>query len=118
MLSSGGFVVRTDRLILRELTLDDIDGMFEILGDPVAMEHYPAPKTRPETETWIVLGTGSYEAQRFRPRAVERAADGAFLGDCGPMLQSVDAPGAGDRLSHRPARVGSRLRDGGGHRVP
>ena len=90
MSSAPAIVARTDRLILRDLTLDDVDSMHEILGDPVAMEHYPAPKTRPETETWIGWALGSYERNGFGLWAVERAADGAFLGDCGPMLQPVD----------------------------
>jgi len=41
-----GIVARTDRLTIRELTFDDVDALFEILGDAIAMEHYPAPKTR------------------------------------------------------------------------
>ena len=82
-------VAHTDRLTLRELTLDDTDSMLEILGDPIAMEHYPAPKTRAETEAWIAWARDSYERNGFGLWAVERSADGAFLGDCGPMLQPV-----------------------------
>ena len=85
-----GIVARTDRLTIRELTFDDVDALFEVLGDPVAMEHYPAPKTRAETETWIRWTRASYDKNGFGLWAVERAADGAFLGDCGPMLQPVD----------------------------
>jgi RimJ/RimL family protein N-acetyltransferase len=48
-------IAQTDRLTLRELTLDDVDRLFEVLGDPIAMQHYPAPKTRLETEAWIRL---------------------------------------------------------------
>jgi ribosomal-protein-alanine N-acetyltransferase len=88
--SSAGIVARTDRLVLRELTLDDVECLFEVLGDPLAMEHYPAPKTRAETEAWIRWAKDSYEANGFGLWAVERLADGAFLGDCGPMLQPVD----------------------------
>lgn len=88
--SSPRIVARTNRLTLRELSLDDIDSMFEVLGDPIAMEHYPAPKTRPETEDWIQWARESYERNGFGLWAVERSADGAFLGDCGPMLQPVD----------------------------
>ncbi len=83
-------IARTVRLILRELTLDDVDAMFEVLGDPVAMEHYSAPKTRAETGGWIDWACDSYERNGFGLWAVERAADGAFLGDCGPMLQPVE----------------------------
>jgi RimJ/RimL family protein N-acetyltransferase len=83
-------VARTDRLTLRELTLDDVDALHEVLGDPVAMEHYPAPKTRLETEGWILWARESYERNRFGLWAVERISDGAFIGDCGPMLQPVE----------------------------
>jgi ribosomal-protein-alanine N-acetyltransferase len=86
----GGIVAHTDRLAIRELTFDDVDALFEVLGDPVAMEHYPAPKTRAETETWIRWARASYDKNGFGLWAVERAADGAFLGDCGPMFQPVD----------------------------
>ncbi len=88
--SAARIVTRTDRLTLRELTLGDVDSLFEVLGDPVAMEHYPAPRTRPETEDWVRWARESYEQNGFGLWAVERAADGAFLGDCGPMLQPVE----------------------------
>ena len=83
-------IAQTERLTIRELTFDDVDSLFEILGDPVAMEHYPAPKTRTETEAWIRWAHASYEKNGFGLWAVERVEDGAFLGDCGPMLQPVD----------------------------
>jgi ribosomal-protein-alanine N-acetyltransferase len=88
--SAGRFITSTQRLTLRELTVDDIDALFEVLGDPVAMEHYPAPKTRSEVAGWIDWARASYERNGFGLWAVERAPDGAFLGDCGPMLQPVE----------------------------
>jgi RimJ/RimL family protein N-acetyltransferase len=87
---SQPIIAQTDRLTLRELTLDDIDELFELLGDPIAMEHYPAPKTRDETGSWIAWARSSYDANGFGLWAVERTADSAFLGDCGPMLQPVE----------------------------
>ena len=90
MSSSHTIVARTERLTIRELTLDDVDDLFEILGDPIAMEHYPAPKTRPETKSWIRWAVHSYAGNGFGLWAIERTADGAFLGDCGPMLQPVE----------------------------
>jgi [ribosomal protein S5]-alanine N-acetyltransferase len=83
-------IATSDRLTLRELTLDDADALLEVLGDPIAMEHYPAPNTRAETEGWIEWARDSYERNGFGLWAVERSADGAFLGDCGPMLQPVE----------------------------
>jgi RimJ/RimL family protein N-acetyltransferase len=89
-LSIGAVVARTQRLTIRELTLDDVDDLFEILGDPIAMEHYPAPKTRLETQAWIQWALDSYASNGFGLWAIERTADGTFLGDCGPMLQPVE----------------------------
>ena len=89
-LSVPRIIARSDRLTLRELTFDDVDALLEVLGDLIAMEHYPAPKTRAETEGWIEWARESYERNGFGLWAVERSADGAFLGDCGPMLQPVE----------------------------
>ena len=88
--SAPRIVARTDRLTLRELVRDDVDALFELLGDPVAMEHYPAPKTHAETADWIDWARDSYDRNGFGLWAVERTADGTFLGDCGPMLQPVE----------------------------
>ncbi|MET1231393.1 MAG: GNAT family N-acetyltransferase [Candidatus Limnocylindrales bacterium] len=82
-------VLTTDRLRLRRLTLDDTDRLLVALGDPTAMQHYPAPKDRDDVERWIRWAMESYEAQGFGLWAIERLEDGAFLGDCGPMLQPV-----------------------------
>ena len=89
-LSVPWIVARTERLTLRELTFDDVDALLEVLGDPVAMEHYPAPKTRQATEDWIRWARDSYDRNGFGLWAVEKSLDGAFLGDCGPMLQPVE----------------------------
>jgi ribosomal-protein-alanine N-acetyltransferase len=90
MPSAHRIIARTERLTIRELTVDDVDALFEILGDPIAMEHYPAPKTRAETQAWVQWALDSYEQNGFGLWAVERTADGSFLGDCGPMIQPVE----------------------------
>lgn len=104
MSDASALIARTDRLRLRELTLDDLDDLLGVLGDPIAMEHYPAPKTRDETAAWIAWARASYEEHGFGLWAVERLADGAFLGDCGPMLQPVEgktAPEVGYHIIRR-----------------
>ena len=82
-------VLTTERLRLRQLTLDDTAPLLEALGDPVAMTHYPAPKSRAEVEAWIRWAMASYGANGFGLWAIVRLEDGAFIGDCGPMLQPV-----------------------------
>jgi RimJ/RimL family protein N-acetyltransferase len=83
-------VLETDRLVLRPLTLADADALLEVLGDRVAMQHYPAPKDRVQVEAWIRGALASYERNGFGLWAVVRKRDGAVLGDCGPMLQPVE----------------------------
>jgi [ribosomal protein S5]-alanine N-acetyltransferase len=83
-------VLTTDRLRLRRLTLGDSDRLLVALGDPIAMQHYPAAKDRHDVERWIRWAMGSYEANGFGLWAIERLVDDALLGDCGPMLQLVD----------------------------
>lgn len=83
-------VLQTPRLTLRQLTLDDIDGLLEIFADPLAMWAYPSTKSRAETEAWIRWAQASYDANGWGLWAVIRRRDGRFLGDCGPMTQPVE----------------------------
>jgi hypothetical protein len=94
---TGGFyparvreIVATERLRLREFELDDVDSLFEVLGDPGSMRYYPAPFDRDRVAAWIEGARRSYRQHGFGLWGVIRRSDGRFLGDCGPMLQSVD----------------------------
>jgi RimJ/RimL family protein N-acetyltransferase len=83
-------ILVTERLLLRELELDDVDSLFDVLGDPVSMRHYSAPFDRDQVTGWIEGARLGYRENGFGLWAVIRRSDGRFLGDCGPMLQSVD----------------------------
>ena len=83
-------VLETERLALRELTADDVDGLLEIFGDPEAMWAYPSTKSRAETERWVRWAESSYADHGWGLWAVVRKSDGLFLGDCGPMMQPVE----------------------------
>ena len=83
-------VVATERLLLRELELDDLDALFDVLGDPVAMRYYPAPFDRDRVAGWIEWARRSYRETGFGLWAVIRRSDRRFLGDCGPMLQPIE----------------------------
>jgi RimJ/RimL family protein N-acetyltransferase len=83
-------VIETERLVLRELTADDVDGLLEIFGDPAAMWAYPSTKDRAQTEAWIRWAMDSYARNGWGLWAVVRRADGRFLGDTGPMVQPVE----------------------------
>ena len=80
--------LRTERLLLRELTLDDVDDLLEALGDPEAMRHYPRPKSREETAAWIEWCLGLYPGLGLH--GVVLASTGELIGDCGLTYQDVE----------------------------
>jgi RimJ/RimL family protein N-acetyltransferase len=84
------YLMATERLRLRELEIEDLDPLFEVLGDPVAMRYYPAPLDRDAVAAWIGWARQSYRENGFGLWAVLDRKDGRCIGDCGPMLQPVE----------------------------
>lgn len=82
--------IETPRLILREYTPEDFTALYEILSDPVTMEHYPAPFTPEKTKRWIEWNLENYQRYGFGLWAVELKETGEFIGDCGLTLQNID----------------------------
>ena len=66
----------------------DLDRMSALLGDPVVMTFYPAPKSREEAAQWISWNEANY-AEHGYGLWIE-THDGEFLGDCGLTWQEVD----------------------------
>ncbi|WP_159698413.1 GNAT family N-acetyltransferase [Arthrobacter sp. 18067] len=79
----------TDRLRFREMTLADLDVMSSMLGDPLVMTYYPAPKTRDEAAAWIEWNRDNYARHGYGLWIVE-THDGEFVGDCGLTWQNVN----------------------------
>lgn len=63
--------------------------MFALLGDPVVMTYYPAPKSREEAAQWIAWNGANYAEHGYGLWVVE-THDGNFLGDCGLTWQEVN----------------------------
>ena len=82
--------LETQRLLLRDLTPDDLEALHEVLGDPETMRFYPEPKTREGTLAWIEWCRRSYEQHGFGLWALILKETGAFVGDCGLTVQDVD----------------------------
>ena len=87
-------MIETGRLLLREYTMDDFEALYEILSDPETMRHYPAPFDKARTKGWITWNLANYEKLGFGLWAVVLKETGAFIGDCGITLQTID----GERL--------------------
>ncbi|QNI69393.1 GNAT family N-acetyltransferase [Cyanobium sp. NS01] len=83
-------MLETKRLILREMTLDDIDDLLEVLSDPKAMQFYPKPFDRQMTQMWIERNMQRYAQHGFGLWALILKERGKLIGDCGLVLQEVD----------------------------
>ena len=84
------FSLETKRLRLRELTLQDLDALAEILSDKETMQFYPAPFNRRSTERWIANNLDSYRRQGMGLWALVLKDNGTFLGQCGITWQNIN----------------------------
>lgn len=102
-------MIETQRLILREYTLDDFDALYEILSDPETMQHYPAPFDEEKTRNWITWNLDNYEKYGFGLWAIVLKETGGFIGDCGLTMQNIDGemlPEIGYHISKKYWRQG------------
>jgi Acetyltransferases, including N-acetylases of ribosomal proteins len=83
-------ILETPRLYLRELTLDDKDGLSLVLSNKESMKYYPHPFSEEEVTMWIERNINRYKNQGFGLWAVIRKEDHLLLGDCGITLQNID----------------------------
>ncbi|HEY9630240.1 MAG TPA: GNAT family N-acetyltransferase [Coleofasciculaceae cyanobacterium] len=82
-------VLETQRLILREMTLQDSDDLLEVFSDPEVMQFYPQPFDRPMTQRWIERNIQRYAQHGFGLWAIVLKS-GKLIGDCGLVMQQVD----------------------------
>jgi RimJ/RimL family protein N-acetyltransferase len=80
----------TERLLLRPLHLDDVEALNAIQSDPVHMRFYPHPFSLEESRGWIERMQADHELHGFSLLAVEDLETGEFLGNVGPVVQTVD----------------------------
>jgi [ribosomal protein S5]-alanine N-acetyltransferase len=83
-------VLETERLVLRYLTENDVDAVFAVLGDPLAMKYYPRSFTREDAQGWVARCRERYRTDGYALFAVVAKADGMVIGDCGLMRQEVE----------------------------
>ena len=82
--------LETDRLILRELTMDDFACLYEILSDEETMKHYPKPFDEKKVKDWISWNIDNYETFGFGLWAVVLKENNQMIGDCGVTMQIID----------------------------
>jgi RimJ/RimL family protein N-acetyltransferase len=86
-------ILETDRLLLRPISEDDANDLFEFFTDSETTKYLPSTKTRDQVREWIELVLYSYQNHQIGPLAVISKDPNEFLGYCGLYLQK-DVDGA------------------------
>lgn len=77
-------MLETERLILRQLTDNDVDAVFALRKDAEIMRFIRKPqKSREEAESWMRLVSSRWESEKIGFCAVIKKESGEFVGWCG-----------------------------------
>lgn len=79
-------ILRTDRLVLREMCEDDLAALTEILGDEKTMYAYEHAFSASEIRAWLDNQYRRYREDGFGLWAVVLASTGKMIGQCGLTL--------------------------------
>ena len=82
-------ILETDRLMLRELVLDELDFVAEMLAHPEVMFFWPKPYTRDEAEAWIRRNQENYARHGYGYWLALDKASGQPIGQAGLLAQEV-----------------------------
>ncbi|MDQ7780604.1 MAG: GNAT family N-acetyltransferase [Planctomycetota bacterium] len=102
-------ILETERLLLRELTIDDASDLAEVLTDPESMRFYPAPFDSGRVVAWIRWCIDSYRQYGYGLWAVVLRQTNECIGDCGISMQKIDGesvPEIGYHIKLRHCRRG------------
>ena len=83
-------VLETPRLILRHLRRDDVDAIFDVIGDAETMQYYPRSFERKDAEEWVERNLKRYAEQANGLYAVVLKSTCEVIGDCGLVQQNVE----------------------------
>ncbi|QLD10430.1 GNAT family N-acetyltransferase [Microbacterium oleivorans] len=82
-------IARTERLVLRPMTADDLEPLRAILSDPIAMTAYEGAFDDDESAQWLARNLRRYDDDGFGLWAVDLAGSG-MIGQCGITRQRID----------------------------
>jgi RimJ/RimL family protein N-acetyltransferase len=85
-----GTMIETERLALRELTLDDLPAMWEIVGDEETMSAWNGAWSEQENREAVEKQIRGYRENGFGRWAVALKETGRVIGTCGLMWWDTD----------------------------
>jgi RimJ/RimL family protein N-acetyltransferase len=83
-------ILETPRLVLREMTPDDLDFVAAMLADPEVMRYYPRCYSRDESQQWIERQLKRYDRHGHGLWLAIEKSTGQPVGQVGLLLQQVD----------------------------
>ena len=83
-------VLETERLILRQLTPQDFEALYPVLGDSDISRHYPYTFDEKRVRGWIDRNMQRYRVFGFGLWAVVLKRTGRLIGDCGLSMQTIN----------------------------
>lgn len=83
-------MIETERLYLREMTIDDFPALYAVLGDSDIMKHYPYTFDESRVRGWILNNIERYRIFGFGLWAVVLKETGEMIGDCGLTMQNIN----------------------------
>ena len=83
-------ILETERLFLREMSMDDFDALYKVLADKEIMQHYPYTFDEERVRSWIERNMNRYKDNGFGLWAVCLKDTEKMIGDCGLTLQKID----------------------------
>jgi RimJ/RimL family protein N-acetyltransferase len=83
------YIIETEQLALRKLTMDDFEAWHQILSDKETMQYYPIAFNREKTRSWIEWNLDNYINYGFGLWAVILKESNQFIGDCGITMQNI-----------------------------
>ena len=97
-------ILETPRLILREMSMEDLDFFAEMLGDPEVMRFYPKVENRDEAAANIARQLNRYAEHGYGPWLVLSKETGLPVGRVGLIHQAVEGQGETEvgYMIHRP----------------
>lgn len=81
--------LETNRLILREMNMDDYDALYAVLADSDIMQHYLYTFDEKRVRGWIDRNMERYRIFGFGLWAVCLKETGEMIGDCGLTMQNI-----------------------------
>lgn len=82
-------IIKTGRLILREMKSNDFEALYRVLADKDNMRHYPYIFDEARVRKWLETNIERYRVFGFGLWAVCVKETGEMIGDCGLTMQNI-----------------------------